>query len=181
MPRIYTEDLKELPDIPDRFGEKNWRRFEPIIKEVIKRFPEPVVFVPKNIAPITAVSRIRDAVRAFLHPTNNWESEIDPSQIFSIWPQVNIKIANKTHVAIGLERELLGFKVEDKIERIQETGFVDATNTELFFSLLCCKHFELFAQPFTVLNATEEQVHEGSMRYPNAPMVDNGDGTYTLV
>lgn len=94
---------------------------------------------------------------------------------------MNIKIANKTHVAIGLERELLGFKVEDKIERIQETGFVDATNTELFFSLLCCKHFELFAQPFTVLNATEEQVHEGSMRYPNAPMVDNGDGTYTLV
>lgn len=68
MPRIYTEDLKELPDIPDRFGEKNWRRFEPIIKEVINRFPEPVVFVPKTslrslLSPVFVTLSVRSCIR----------------------------------------------------------------------------------------------------------------------
>lgn len=181
MPRIYNDDLKELPNIPDRFGEANWRRFEPVIKEFLKRFPQPLVFRPKNISAVTAVARLRDAVRAFLHPTTNWESEVEPALLFTYWPQVAIRQMRDGTVAIGPDREISNIKTEDKIEKLRETVYVDASNEELFLAAACCKHHEVIIEPLTVVNATDEQIVLVTERYPNAPIIDNGDGTHTIV
>jgi hypothetical protein len=94
---------------------------------------------------------------------------------------VQIRHQRDGTVAIGPQRELSNLKPEDKIEKIRETTFVDATNEELFAAVLVCKHNDVILDPITLINATDAQVEDAMFRYPNAPIVDNGDGTHTIV
>lgn len=181
MPRHYTKDLPVLPNIPDRFGEQNWRRFEPVLREFVRVFPAPLTFRPKHIATTTAVSRLRDAVRAFLHPANAWDTDIPVDLLISYWPQVKLIPSDDT-VTIAQPGDVGRLQKETSVEAIHDNFVVDAeAQPELFKAILLCKHHEVFPNPVTVLNISEAQLVEATELYSNAPLIDNGPQGFTVL
>jgi len=180
MPRLYTKDVAELPKIPDRFGESNWRRFEPVLREFVARYPAPITFKPKHIRPITAVARLRDAVRAFAHPSNNWETDIPVDLFFSYWPQVKL-FHHDDSVTIGQQGDERVLGSENDVKVISENFILDAEALpELFEAILMCKNHEVFSNSITVINISEAQLSYAVEKYPNAPIIDNGN-EYTII
>lgn len=85
-----------------RFSEKQFRRFEPIIKAVMANHPKPYTFVPKSIGLSfeTFSSRYRDACHSFRK--YKWESDIDLEKFLQSFDLIKkVTFLDDGHVWIG--------------------------------------------------------------------------------
>lgn len=178
MLRARTQDpTKRLPNVPDRFGEANWRRFEKIILHYVETYPLPVVFRPKTIALTTALCRIRDAVRAFLHPQNNWESPVNADKLREIWAKSYVSIVEDDRIEIRSTKNLQIAELQLKDE-FRDALFVDAEeNPELFCAVMCCKNNNFFPQQVTVVKCPDDLRAAQAGKYPNVVFLETDDPT----
>lgn len=76
----------QSPAIPDshwRFAESSFRRFESIAAELVAAWPTPQTISPSvlDLSPATFVSRFRDSLQAFCHPSCTWSSALTPESL----------------------------------------------------------------------------------------------------
>ncbi len=181
MPKLTDDPSIPLPDVADRFGELNVRRFESIIAAVVQRYPDPVSFKPISVKPITALSRLRDAVRAIVHPLSLITTSIDIDKLREIWPNINVRI-EQDKVFIGTSLPSSPYLSENTPDAIDSLIFLDATNVQLFEAACICKHFDLFQFQITVINCTPELVNATQERWPNAVLIEGSSpGEYTII
>lgn len=78
-----NEEVKpNLTNLPLRFSEASFRRYERHIHAIVINFPRPVSFRPESASLETFSCRLRDAITS--HITYKWPSSIDPVELSTI-------------------------------------------------------------------------------------------------
>lgn len=70
-----------MPD-PLHRSERNFRRYEKVIKRICDTYPSPFVFRPVGLSAETVCSRLRDAIAYYL--VSRWESEISRMKLAEV-------------------------------------------------------------------------------------------------
>ena len=63
-----------MNDLPYRFRESSFRRFEPHINDIVNCFPGPITIDPTPLSQVTFSCRLRDAMKSL--SLNRWQTEI---------------------------------------------------------------------------------------------------------
>jgi hypothetical protein len=69
--------------------EQQFRRWEPVLKEVVERFPLSTTFKAIDMTPATAVGRFRDAVLSLRR--FNWSTNVDTEKLRRIYQLMRVK------------------------------------------------------------------------------------------
>ena len=75
-----------MKDLPYRFREQSFRRFEPHINDIVNCFPEPIVIDPSPLSQVTFSCRLRDAIKSLSE--NRWPTDINMERFDIIYPNI---------------------------------------------------------------------------------------------
>jgi len=145
-------------------SEKNFRRFEPYIAEVITNHPEPTIFYPNNVN--TFAARFRDALTG-LQVNNLLPQLFDKSKCLTIFSKFNqggdfvVSQLSPTQVFVGprLPKTVLINQPSQpgtKIEAVVESE-LDARDNEVFDAIFLLKTRGLLDTPIKFKNVTQQQ------------------------
>ncbi len=184
MPRLLDE-TGPLPNINNRFGENNFRRFERIFAQLVKEFPAAVVVSPpKHLTLSTLEGRMRDAARAFLHPDCEWEAAVQQHEFREVWKQVALEQQRDGKLYVGLkrfsERELQATVRSETNIGIMQTMSVDALDHELLRAVMLCKSEGFIPSQLLVVNGTESIINALAIEFPAAPINETPEGWVIL-
>jgi hypothetical protein len=73
-----------------QYGEKNFRRFEPQILQVLREWPAKITFNTVTVTPCSWRVLFRAACSAFVHEDCHWTSEITKQEIYDLFEQLVI-------------------------------------------------------------------------------------------
>lgn len=176
MPRLTDSPGSTLPNIKDRFGVENFRRFEPAIIHLLSTFPRDCILNPGKLAQATAIARLRDAVRAYCHPDNTWPSLASRDNLRSIWEQCFIVPHGTTQVCIkstasSANADLLeGLRTPSSV--ISDALVVDSTDHDLAHAVTVCKNRNFLTDQITFINLTEHHRDELTSLFPDSIWLD---------
>jgi hypothetical protein len=77
--------------LPHQLSEDSFRRYEPLIKRAVDRFPEETEFEkPSGIAPTTFLARFRDALVSL--KKYNWETDVNCTKLWEVAGQYCLSV-----------------------------------------------------------------------------------------
>lgn len=187
MPRLTDTAGTSLPNIRDRFGEPNFRRFESAISHLVNQFPRSCIFNPGKLAQITSIARLRDAVRAYCHPDNTWVSAINRETLRTIWEQCSITPYGETQVAITSSASTANAELLEGLRASAPSGLsdiqiVNALDADLAQAVATCKAKGFFTDQITFVNLTSSLRDLISQTHPDTVWLDgDAENTYILL
>jgi hypothetical protein len=169
-------------NLPHRFREASFRRYEHAIDTVVTLWPKVIVINPAPLALETYAARFRDSCRSLLD--NQWETCIDMSRFFIIADDIVVSLtANPGSVTIGPEDRLAklvpaGTPIEDDAAQqfIPKINLVDPPE-DLIRAILVLHHHRILTEPSAI--RTTFDVITASIDYDIA--VENNENTYTIL
>lgn len=171
-----------------RFTESTFRKYELVIAEAVRRFPEVVIIDParENIGQDTMATRLRDSMRAF--GGSGWATEhIDETQFLSLWASDKIVVGEindgeyKGKVAIGGKAEVAALRPKaQKVEAepVQGHGVpaltIDGSDYELVMAAACLLSRKIIPGPIVVSNFKHGEIENIEHVYKNVAVIRNG-------
>jgi hypothetical protein len=166
--------------IPYRFREATFRRYEPLITEIVACHPRSLAVDANKIglSPETLSARLRDAVKSLL--VNKWPTNIDTAKLSTFWPDYQVSVLYGGIVQIGYKSGTTGRFVQD----VQPTKPVVTKDLMLieFLDLVVAYHSGSRIEPTTIkhLPVTSTKLEEIRTLYPNCVITINPDDSVTL-
>lgn len=74
--------------LPHRFRETSFRRYEPYIRQIVVAFPQPIIFDPSPLSPVTFSCRLRDAMTSLSR--YDWQTDVNKPKFQQIHPHLSI-------------------------------------------------------------------------------------------
>ena len=90
---------QQTNQIPHRFNEQSFRRYEPFIKRVMEDWPSVLTFDVRPIATCTFACRLRDAMRSLVQ--FRWPTSIDLEKFIKLQPEVCVSERINGQVLVG--------------------------------------------------------------------------------
>ena len=75
-----------ISNLPYRFRESSFRRFEPHINDIVNCFPGPITIDPTPLSQVTFSCRLRDAMKSL--SLNRWQTEISMERFDRIYRDI---------------------------------------------------------------------------------------------
>lgn len=162
-----------------RFSEGCFRRYEPIIAELVAKWPAPLIFEPQGLRPTTTSSRLRDAIVSVL--VNKWETKIDTRKLF--------EIRDLFKVTFDERKVYITHRSQDPLDTVTASEHVTIVGVclEVLHALLVLASYNHFSTKHCLMSDLDEQAlaylrsDDCMIRYPNVVVEPRDDNTFLLL
>lgn len=171
------------PQIPQRFREEQFRRYEKYIYNAIEAYPQAIKCDPHlfDVATATFVGRLRDAIISY--HDNHWQSTINRAKFISCWGQIQVIQRRDGTILVGPRAATKGWIDQDKVgEVVVPDEMLDTLHLtpELKPFIMKLSHARMLQPRIKVSGLTDEDVDLFQKQYDIA-IDKNLDGTYTII
>lgn len=166
--------------LPPRFTEASFRRYEGAISTVIASWPKAITFDTMPLRPVTFACRLRDAMRSLSE--HSWMTDIDLVRFQMLYPFIVVREADGKVVVGGREEtKPAAQSVGRVIPAISPGVFYDEDadpTAEVTEAIAMLVEKKLLIPGQTIRSKRNLSYLE--KRNPEVAVVSNGDGTWTL-
>lgn len=169
-------------NLPPRFRESAFRRYEPYIAQAVKDFPGPTKFVMTNLSSVTFSNRLRDAITSLM--ANSWTTTVNIPKLRSIEPTLQVSDRGDS-VWVG-DRATLSMHAQVVDEPVRHTSAKETSVPSIneLESLLSLVNNGVLSGPFLVSVVEPFVASDFSSSwealYPNLMVVEE-NGRYRIV
>lgn len=170
-----------MSTIPFRFSEKQFRRYELIIAQVVNTFPSLVVIEPKTLglSPETIRGRLRDAITSFKQ--YHWESnKIDLPRFTTIHSDIVVSVNHEGKVLVG-DKTTIKTTPPEPFVFVDTESTLDCTDfdSNQLTTVARLAHNKALSKRI-IVSASAEQVAILQQSFDVA-FIQQPDGTYLLI
>lgn len=178
MPAIQPRD----PESSFGYSLTNFRRMEPHILQVVRRFPDTTIFHPQVHRPSSFSVYFRQACQAFIHEKCYWASELTKEEVYATWEAgLTLRVHNGNGTVTACP------KAHDETKR-KNTAIVelpgtaiDVTNdAELLRALCVLKNKDIVTVPIQITGLNPSAIPALADEYPNISIGEDSTGRHTI-
>lgn len=176
-----------MTEIPHRFSEGQFRRYEKYINYAIEAYPQAIKCDPVSfdVATATFIARLRDAMKSY--ETYKWPSTINPEKFTLAYPQIQVIQRVDGTILIGPRMATQQWGKQDGVKEVVVEIINAIPNTCLLLCtydekdlLMRLSHNRWLAPSLKVKGLSYEEAETFQKQYDIA-IDDNNDGTFTLI
>lgn len=168
-----------MTNLPHRFSEKSFRRYEGIIYAVTERFPQPTVINPVDLtlSAETVRGRLRDAITSLKH--HCWQTKIPMDVFLKIHDEIVVSLRPDGKVVVG-DKDTVKLDEVATFSAVDPTTVLDCTQyPDLSLSMVCfLAHNRALAKKLK-LKLLPEIAKQMTDNY-DILLVEQGDNIYLL-
>lgn len=135
-------------NIPQRFSEAAFRRYEPTIVIVMTNWPLVQTFDPAPLSAETFANRLRDSMRSLMD--YGWKTDINTGRFIELRAEISVRIRNDGRVIVGPRLTPITFTNETTPEANNTVFKVTAPPPAVIQALFTLLHNRLITQVIVV-------------------------------
>jgi hypothetical protein len=154
---MQTQTQIPQNQIPQRFRENAFRRYEKTIATFIELAPSDLIFEPRelDVAFETAQQRLRDAIRSLY--TYKWTSQVNMAKFLELYPHIKVGTAPGEYCArvrVYLESNKPVAQIETKTTDLDLK--VETDSEELIDAMAVLIHYGILRSVFITTTLTDD-------------------------
>ena len=163
-----------------QYGEKNFRRFEPQINQVLNAWPNKITFRTVTITACSWKSLFRAACQAFIHDECHWTAAFTKQEIIDLFEQLVIS-PNDAKQTVDLypkdstpdDREVVPFSLSAKVINVRDDEL-------LLRALLLLKDRELVKDQIQISGISLQVLEAYKDEFQNVSIIQDEPGVLTI-
>lgn len=163
------------PEKTSAFSWKNFIRFEPHIRLVVKSFPNTLTFHPKDMKPTSWALYFRQCCQAFIHPECNWPAVFTKDEVFNLFEQGLQIVPSNADGTVKVS--MRGSTSTEAFNGLAiGTDAVDASDEQIANAIALLKHYDIIQSPVKVIQLSDELEQTLCERYDNITIAVDSPG-----